>query len=60
MAWKPIARIFGNTGTYFVATYAGTAVAGLASLEIAGFTALIGLIISTSRELLEYGKQRRV
>jgi hypothetical protein len=57
---QPLARIFGNTGLYFVTPYAGSAMAGLPSIETAAFTAIIGLILTTSRELVEYGKQRKV
>ena len=53
---KAIARVLGNSGTYFVPPYVGSAIAGLPSLEIALYTALIGLVLSTSRELIEYGK----
>jgi len=53
-----VARIFGNTGLYFVTPYAGSAMAGFPSIETASFTALIGFILSTSRELVEYGKYR--
>lgn len=60
MNLRPISRIFGNTGLYFVTPYAGTAMAGSPSLEAAGFTALIGLILSASRELVEYGKSREL
>jgi len=56
MNFKPLARVIGNTGLYFVTPYAGSAMAGLLSLETALFTALIGLILSSSRELVEYGK----
>jgi hypothetical protein len=57
---KPVARILGNTGAYFVTPYAGSAMAGLPSVETAIFTALIGLILTTSRELVEFGKQRNL
>ena len=53
---KAIARVLGNSGTYFVTAYVGSAIGGLPSLEIALYTALIGLVLSTSRELIEYGK----
>jgi len=57
---KPIARILGNSGLYFVTPYAGSALAGAPSIETAIFTALIGLILSTSRELIEHGKERKL
>jgi len=60
MDFRPVARIFGNTGLYFVTPYAGSAMAGYPSVETALFTALIGLIISTSRELIDYGKTRKL
>jgi len=48
MNTKPIARIIGNAGMYFIAPYAGSGLAtGIPSVEVAAFTALIGLIIST-------------
>lgn len=56
-----IARIFGNAGMYFVAPYIGSGVAtGVPNLETAGFTTLVGLILSSSRELIEYGKSREM
>jgi len=58
---KPLARILGNTGLLFVTPYAGSAMAdGIPSLEIALFSALVGLIATSSRELIEYGKQREL
>lgn len=60
MDLKPMARVIGNTGLYFVTPYAGSAMAGIPSLETAAFTALIGFILSTSRELVEYGKERQL
>jgi len=56
MLKKAIARVLGNSGTYFTAPYLGSTIAGVPSLEIAIYTAAIGLILSTSRELIEYGK----
>jgi|TARA_Y100001936_G_scaffold95299_1_gene93703 hypothetical protein len=53
---KAIARVIGNSGMFFVTPYLGSTIAGLPSLEIALYTTLIGLILSTSRELIEYGK----
>jgi len=55
-AKKAIARVLGNSGTYFVTPYVGSAIAGIPSLEIALYTAIIGLVLSTSRELIEYGR----
>lgn len=55
---RAISRVLGNTGLYFVTPYAGSAMAGLPSIETAGFTALIGFILSASRELVEYGKTK--
>jgi len=60
MDTRPIARVIGNTGLYFVTPYAGSAMAGLPSIETALFTALIGLVLSASRELIEYGKEREL
>ena len=53
---KAIARVTGNSGMFFVTPYLGSTIAGIPSLEIAIYTTLIGLILSTSRELIEYGK----
>lgn len=58
MNFHPFARVLGNAGMYFVAPYMGSAMAGIPSLETAAFTTLIGLVLSSSRELIEYGKQR--
>ncbi len=57
---RPLARIIGNTGMYFVTPYAGSAMAGIPSIETALFTALIGLILSGSREMMDYGKRRNM
>jgi hypothetical protein len=57
---QSLARVLGNTGLYFVTPYAGSAMAGFPSIETAAFTALIGLILTTSRELVEYGKERKL
>ncbi len=53
---KAIARVIGNSGMFFVTPYLGSTIAGIPSLEIALYTTLIGWILSTSRELIEYGK----
>tara|TARA_B110000014_G_C20002272_1_gene519444 strand:- start:389 stop:607 length:219 start_codon:yes stop_codon:yes gene_type:complete len=53
---KAISRVIGNSGMFFVTPYLGSTIAGVPSLEIALYTTLIGLILSTSRELIEYGK----
>jgi hypothetical protein len=58
MDLRPLARVFGNAGLYFVTPYAGTTIAGVPSIEVAIYTALIGIILSGSRELIEYGKER--
>ena len=60
MNTRPLARILGNTGMYFVTPYAGSAMAGIPSIETALFTALIGLILSGSREMMDYGKRRNM
>lgn len=57
MNTRPIARIIGNSGLYFVATIGGTAAMGAPSLEVAAWTTLIGFIASASRELVEHGKK---
>ena len=53
---KAISRVIGNSGMFFVTPYLGSTIAGVPSLEIALYTTVIGLILSTSRELIEYGK----
>ena len=60
-----LARIFGNAGMFFVTPYVGSGVAastGISeshiSLQTAGFIAIIGVILSASRELIEYGKNK--
>lgn len=55
----PIARIFGNAGIFFVTPYIGSAMEGTPSFGIALWTMLIGLIISASREAVEFGKIKR-
>jgi len=56
---RPIARVLGNAGMFFVAPYTGSAIAGVPSLEIAIWTTVIGIVFSTSRELVELGKERK-
>ena len=51
-------RIFGNAGLFFVAPYTGSAITGTPNLEIALWTMTIGMVISTSRELLENAKSK--
>jgi len=56
---KILFRIIGNAGIMFVTPYAGSAAAlGMPNLEIALWSMGLGLIASTSRELIEYGKER--
>jgi len=52
-----VSRIFGNAGIFFVAPYAGSTIAGTPSLETALWSALVGIILSSSRELIEIGKK---
>lgn len=60
MDLRPIARILGNAGLYFVAPYAGSGLAeGIPNPYIAIWTAAVGLILSASREAIEYGKTRQ-
>lgn len=59
MDTRPIARIIGNSGLFFVASLGGTVAMGAPSVEVAAWTTLIGLIASTSRELSEFGKTRK-
>ena len=53
-----VMRIFGNAGLFFVAPYTGSAIIGTPSLEISLWTMLIGLMLSTSREMLENAKSK--
>ena len=50
------ARVFGNTGMYFVAPYAATHAAGIPNLEVALWSMVIGLILAASREAAAYGR----
>lgn len=59
MDTRPVARILGNSGLFFVASLGGTVAMGAPSIEVAIWTTLIGLIASTSRELAEFGKSRK-
>ena len=52
-----LSRIFGNAGIFFVAPYAGSTLAGVPSLDTALWSALVGIILSSSRELIEIGKK---
>ena len=60
MNLRPMARVIGNTGLYFVSTLGGTTIAGVPDIEVALWVALIGLVTSGSRELSEYGKSRKI
>ena len=51
-------RIFGNAGTFFVAPWIGSAIDGTPSLDIALWTCLVGIIMSSSREMLELAKNK--
>lgn len=55
----PLARIIGNAGIFFVTPYTGSVLAGAPSLETALWSVLIGLVLSTSREVIEFGKIKR-
>lgn len=55
----PIARIIGNAGIFFVTPYIGSTLAGSPSLDTALWSVLIGLVLSTSREAIEFGKIKR-
>lgn len=52
-------NIFSNAGMYFVIPYTGSALAQIPSLEIASFSALIGLVLSASREGLDYVREQQ-
>ncbi len=53
-----MARIAGNTGIYFVTPLAGTTLAHAPSIEASIYCCAIGFILSASRELLDYGRQK--
>lgn len=50
-------NILANSGMYFAIPYAGSAIAQVPSIEVAGFSMMIGLIISASKEGLEFVKE---
>ena len=59
MDFKPLARVLGNAGLYFVTPYIGSGLAeGIPNFQIALWTTFIGLVLSASREAIEYGKTR--
>ena len=51
-------NILANAGQWFVIPYAGTAIASIPSLEVAAFTMMIGVIMSASREGLDYVREQ--
>ena len=55
----PIARILGNAGVFFVTPYLGSTLAGAPSIETALWSVVVGLIASSTRELIEFGKIKR-
>lgn len=59
MDTRPIARILGNSGLFFVAALGGTVAMEAPSIEVAAWATVIGLIASSSRELVEFGKSKR-
>ena len=58
MAFTRIINIFANAGMYFVAPLVGTSLDGAPSLAAALYTMLIGMILSASREGLDYVRQQ--
>lgn len=55
----PIARVLGNAGIFFVTPYLGSTLAGVPSVETAAWSVLVGLVLSSSREVIEFGKIKR-
>jgi hypothetical protein len=53
-----LVNILSNSGMYFVVPYIGSAVITVPSLEIALFSGTIGLILSASREGLDYVREQ--
>jgi hypothetical protein len=47
-----------NSGLYFVIPYTGSALAQVPSFEIAIFSMTIGLVLSASREGLDYVREQ--
>jgi hypothetical protein len=54
-----LARITGNTGMYFITPLAGTTLAQIPSIETSLYCCMIGFILASSRELLDYGRQKQ-
>ena len=55
MTWKVrLVNILANSGMYFIAPLAGTTLAQAPSIEASVYSMMIGLIISASREGLDY------
>jgi hypothetical protein len=53
-------NILSNSGMYFVIPYTGSAIAQLPSFEIASFSAIIGLVLSASREGLDFVREQTI
>ena len=53
-------NILANTGMYFIIPYTGSAIAQVPSLEIAFFSMIIGLVLSASREGLDYVRMQEM
>jgi len=59
MSWKKsVARIVGNAGVFFASGLGGSILATTPALELGLWVMTFGLIISTSRELLEYAREK--
>lgn len=54
-----IGNVLANTGQWFAIPYAGTALAQVPSLEVAGFSAMIGIILSATREWFDYVREKQ-
>jgi len=58
--WKVrLVNVLSNSGMYFVLPYIGSAIADVPSLLTAVFTGAIGLILSASREGLDYVREQQ-
>ena len=53
-----IINILANSGMYFIIPYTGSALAQVPSLEIALFSMIVGLILSASREGIDYVREQ--
>lgn len=58
-AWLRFVNVLSNSGMYFVVPLVGTTLASAPSVEAALYSMTIGLILSASREGLDYVREQR-